>query len=137
MADLFSRCPLVSLPCCRILTDAAVALARLWIVHFVATQFCGCDGRFVQILRPLSLASLLLLPISVLPLLLGVSGFTGPAAAILGVSAILTVIANAAITVFVFGAVDDMPQLTAFITSIITSYALSFAIGYATHAFRP
>lgn len=115
---------------------SAISVARLWIVHFVATQFCGGDGRFIQILRPLSLASLIQLPIAIVPMALGYFGFGSAALTILGISAILVGLANAAITVFVFDAVDQMPQLTAFVTSVVAGLVLNVGLGYVVQAFR-
>ncbi len=120
----------------QFVTVSAVSIARLWIVHFVATQFCGGDGRFIQILRPLSLASLIQLPIAVFPLLLVVFGFGDAALIILGLSAILIGLANAAVTVFVFDSVDQMPQLTAFITSIVAGIVLNSALQYIVGALK-
>ena len=120
----------------QVFTVSVVSIARLWIVHLVATQFCGGDGQFIQILRPLSLASLIQLPIAVFPVIFAVLGFGGAALAILGLSAILIGIANAAVTVFVFDAVDQMPQLTAFITSVIAGFVLNFALQYIVQSFR-
>jgi hypothetical protein len=120
----------------QFVTVSAVSIARLWIVHFVATTFCGGDGRFIQILRPLSLASLIQLPIAVIPLILAVSGFGDAALVILGLSAILIGLANAAVTVFVFDAVDQMPQLTAFITSVVAGIFLNYALHFIMEALK-
>lgn len=120
----------------RVFTISVVSVARLWIVHLVATQFCGGDGRFIQILRPLSLASLIQLPIALIPMIFAGLGFGSAALVILGLSAILIGIANAAVTVFVFDAVDQMPQLTAFITSIVAGIGLNFALQYIVQSFN-
>jgi hypothetical protein len=120
----------------QVVVVSAVSVARLWIVHLVATQFCGGDGRFIQILRPLALASLIQLPIALLPMALAYFGFGSVALTIMGISAILVGLANAAITVFVFDAVDQMPQLTAFITSVVAGIVLNFGLGFLLQSFK-
>jgi hypothetical protein len=120
----------------QVFAVSVVSIARLWIVHLVATQFCGGDGQFIQILRPLSLASLIQLPIAVFPIIFAVLGFGSAVLTILALSAILIGLANAAVTVFVFDAVDQMPQLTAFITSVIASIVLNFALQYIVQSLR-
>jgi hypothetical protein len=90
-----------------LLNGAIVGLLHLGIVHLVAKYFCGGDGKFIQIIRPLLLTStvFLLLPI---PLV-------GP---------LLAMIAWVAVMVMVFDVVDSMEHLTAFLVSMATGVAL-------------
>src|SRR5262249_9415408 len=82
----------------QVLSAAFVVVARLWIVHFVATQFCGGDGRFIQILRPLSLASLIELPIAVIPLAFVLAGWNSVGLGIFGFMFFIILLALTAVT---------------------------------------
>lgn len=112
-----------------LLATTVMTLLQLSLIHLVATFFCAGDGRFIQILRPLSLTSLVFL-LQALPTLCGM--FLGGASWI-ALDAFGIVLANIAwvcVMVMVFDVVDGMEQLTAFITSIAAVFGLSFLIEF-------
>ncbi|HTB94530.1 MAG TPA: hypothetical protein VK728_16975 [Candidatus Sulfotelmatobacter sp.] len=101
-----------------------LCLFQLSIIHLIAKYFCGGDGKFIQVVRPLSLASLIFL-LQALPAVIGVL-FGGISWATLGIAGyLLGNIAWVASMVMVFDVVDGMDQLTSFITSIASVFGLS------------
>ncbi len=98
-------------------------LLQVGIIHLVAKHFCAGDGKFIQVARPLSLVSLILL-LEALPAVIGM--FFGDISwATLGIAGyLLGNIAWVTVMVMVFDVVDGMDQLTAFITSIASVFGL-------------
>jgi len=91
---------------------AILGLIQVGIVHLVAKYFCGGDGRFVQILRPLLLVS-----------------FVYVLQAIPVAGTLIAGIAWVCVMVMVFDEVDEMPQLTAFVVSAVAGLGLRLLIG--------
>jgi hypothetical protein len=110
-------------------TVAVGMVLQLGIVHLVAKFFCAGDGTLLQVLRPMSLASIILLVEAVPPLIGLLIGET--AWATLGLVAyLLGNIAWVAVMVMVFDVVDGMDQIVAFVTSIASVFGLSTVAGY-------
>jgi len=118
-----------------LITTTVMTLLHLSIIHLVARFFCAGDGRFIQILRPLSLASLVFLfqavP-TVCGILLGGAGWI----ALDAIGIVLANIAWVCVMVMVFDVVDQMEQLTAFITSIAVVFGLGFLVQFALKLLR-
>jgi hypothetical protein len=110
----------------------AWSLAQLGAVHLIARHFCAGDGTFLQILRPLSLASIVLL-LQVLPIL-AANSFAVTALA--GAGAILGFFLWIGVMVMVFDAVHGVEQLTTFIVSIVVGYALRFLLEFLVRNLR-
>jgi hypothetical protein len=89
-----------------------LGLVQIGIVHLIAKYFCAGEGSFIQILRPLLLASFVFM-LQALPLFGG----------------LLTGIAWISVTVMVFYEVDGMPYLTAFLVSGVTGLGLEILVG--------
>ena len=96
-------------------------LIQLGLVHLIAKNFCAGDGKFIQILRPLSLASLILVLEAVPSVGVLLGGFSWAGLALVGY--LLGGIVWVCVMVMVFDVVHGMPQLTAFLV------AASVAIG--------
>jgi hypothetical protein len=112
-----------------LLSGTAFSLIQLGIIHLIAKYFCAGDGKFLQILRPLSLASLIL-TLQVIPVAVGI--FLGgiPWATLTITGYILGNIAWVAVMVMVFDVVDGMEQLTAFVTSIASVFGLGLVVEF-------
>ena len=106
-----------------LLSGTAFSLMQLGMIHLVAKFFCAGDGKFVQILRPLSLASLILL-LQVVPACVGIFFGVIPWASLLLAGYVLGNMVWVAVMVMVFDVVDGMEQLTAFVTSIASVFGL-------------
>ncbi len=112
-----------------LLSGTALSLMQLGIIHTVAKLFCAGDGKFVQILRPLSLAALILL-LQVIPASVGALFGGGSWAGLALAGYVLGNIAWVTVMVMVFDIVDGMEQLTAFVTSIAAVFGLGLLINY-------
>lgn len=100
-----------------------LSLFQLGIIHLIAKYFCAGDGKFIQVVRPLSLVSFILL-LEALPAVIGIL-FGGISWATLGMAGyLLGNIAWVTVMVMVYDVVDGMEQLTAFITSIASVFGL-------------
>jgi len=109
--------PLLFVILFSLLYSATLSLLQMGIVHFVARFFCAGEGRFVQVLRPLLLASFVYV-LQVIP--------------IAGV--LIAGLAFVAVMVMVFDEVHGMPQLTAFLVSAAAGVGLRILTG---DIFRP
>jgi hypothetical protein len=106
-----------------------LSLLQLGIIHLIAKYFCAGDGKFIQVVRPLSLVSLILL-LEALPAVVGIP-FGGLSWATLGMAGyLLGNIAWVTVMVMVFDVVDGMEQLTAFVTSIASVFGLRLLLEF-------
>jgi hypothetical protein len=83
-----------------LLYGAILGLVQIGIVHLIAKYFCGGDGDFIQLLRPLLLASFIYI-LQAIP----VAG------------TLIAGLAWVCVMVMVFDVVDGMSQLTTFFVS--------------------
>ena len=95
-----------------LLYAAILWLVQMGVVHLVAKYFCAGDGKFIQIMRPLLLASMVFI-LQVIP--------------IAGV--LISGLAMVCVMVMVFDEVDGMPQLTAFLVSAAAGFGLRLLTG--------
>jgi len=114
---LLSPGPLLFLVIFALLYSGTLSLIQIGIVHLVAKFFCAGEGRFVQVLRPLLLASFVYV-LQVIP--------------VAGV--LIAGLAFVAVMVMVFDEVHGMPQLTAFLVSAAAGVGLRILTG---DIFRP
>ena len=106
-----------------------LSLLQLSIIHLIAKYFCAGDGKFIQVVRPLSLVSLILL-LEALPAVVGIL-LGGISWAALGMAGYLFGnIAWVTVMVMVFDVVDGMEQLTAFVTSIDSVFGLRLLLEF-------
>jgi hypothetical protein len=99
-----------------LLFGAIYGFVHMGICHLIAKYFCGGDGKFIQIIRPLLLASivyvLLIIPIA------------GP---------IVAAIAWVAVMMMIFQEVHGMEPLTAFLISAAVGLTLKVSSYYFLH----
>jgi hypothetical protein len=95
---------------------AAYSLVHIGICHLIAKYFCAGNGKFMQILRPLLLASLVYILLAI-----PIAGTF--VAAIVWVAAMMTV----------FQEVHGMEPLTAFLISAAVGVALRVGAHYLLH----
>jgi len=95
-----------------LLYAATLGLIQLGIVHLAAKFFCAGEGKFVQVLRPLLLASFVYI-LQVIP----VAGI------------LIAGLAWVCVMVMVFDEVHGMPQLTSFLVSAGAGVALRILTG--------
>lgn len=106
-----------------LLSAAILGLLQLATIHLVAKFFCAGEGKFVQILRPLSLASLILL-LQAIPAFIGIFTSQISWASLFFAGFVVGHIAWVAVMVMVFDVVDGMDQLAAFVTSMAAVFGL-------------
>jgi hypothetical protein len=95
---------------------AAYSLVHIGICHLIAKYFCAGDGKFMQILRPLLLASLVYILLAI-PL----------------AGTLVAGIAWVAVMMMVFQEVHGMEPLTAFLISAAVGVALRVGAHYLLH----
>jgi hypothetical protein len=94
-----------------LLSGAVWGLIHMGIMHLIAKYFCAGDGKFIQVIRPLLLGSIVYVALLI--------PFLGP---------FIAGIAWVAVMVMVFQEVHDMEPLTSFL--------LSFGVGLALLLFQ-
>jgi hypothetical protein len=103
----------------QLVFSAFAIAAQLGLIHLFAFHFLGASGSFVQILRPLSLASVVWL-VQLLPVLVSVVAGWGTVTAGVAIASVaLGGLAWIAVIVMVFDVVDDISQLTTFVLATL------------------
>lgn len=112
-----------------LVSGAVFGMTQLGMVHLVAIFFCAGDGKFIQVLRPLSLASIIFM-LEAVPAIAGLAlgGISWATLTLIGY--VIGSIAWVAVMVMVFDVVDSMDQLTAFVSSIGAVFGLNMLVEY-------
>jgi len=91
-----------------LLSDLVVMLLKLAVCHLIFKWFCAGEGRLIQIIRPMLLASVISLALAV--------PFVGP---------IVMILASVTVMMMIFQEVDGVEALTAFLISACVGVGLS------------
>ena len=99
--------------------SAFAITAQLGVIHLFGIHFLGASGTFVQVLRPLSVASVVWL-VQLLPALVSVAAGSGTVTEGVTIATVaLGGLAWIAVIVMVFDVVDAISQLTTFVLAIV------------------